>query len=108
MNPAYLQLGEKLLHTILREPRFPVISNIDARPVGDFDDIRRTLTEQVTGTVCWSQSVEYLVDEIGCTLFLELGPGTVLAGLVKRIRPETAVLSVGDRASLAVAVERRS
>jgi [acyl-carrier-protein] S-malonyltransferase len=106
MNPAYEKLGEKLLHTILHEPNFPVISNVDARPVGDFDDIRRTLTEQVTGTVCWTQSVEYLVDEIGCTLFLELGPGNVLAGLVRRIRPGVPVLGVQDSSSLAIAVER--
>ncbi len=106
MNPAYLKLGEKLLHTILLEPRFPVISNIDARPARDFDEIRRTLTEQVTGTVCWSQSVEYLLDEIGCTLLLELGPGNVLTGLVNRIRKGTPVLSVHDSASLAIAVER--
>jgi [acyl-carrier-protein] S-malonyltransferase len=106
MNPAYLKLGDELLHTILLEPRFPVVSNIDARPAHDFDDIRRTLTEQVTGTVCWSQSVEYLLDEIGCTVLLELGPGGVLAGLVNRIRRGTEVLAVNDSASVAVAVER--
>jgi [acyl-carrier-protein] S-malonyltransferase len=106
MEPAYVKLADKLLHTILLEPRFPVISNIDARPVGDFDDIRRTLTEQVTGTVFWSQSVEYLLDEIGCTLLLELGPGGVLAGLVHRIRKGTPVLEVNDSSSLAIAVER--
>ena len=106
MNPAYLKLGEKLLHTILLEPQFDIISNIDARPVHDFDEIRRTLTEQVTGTVCWSQSVEYLLDGIGCTLLLELGPGGVLAGLVNRIRKGTEVLSIFDSASLAIAVER--
>jgi [acyl-carrier-protein] S-malonyltransferase len=108
MNPAYEKLGEKLMHTVLSAPRFPVISNVDARPVGDFDDIRRTLTEQVTGTVCWTQSVEYLVDEIGCTLLLELGPGNVLAGLVRRIRPGVPVLGVQDSSSLAIAVERLS
>ncbi len=106
MNPAYLQLGEKLLHTILLQPQFPVVSNIDAEPAGDFDAIRRTLTEQVTGTVNWTQSIEYLLDEIGCNLFLELGPGSVLAGLVNRIRKGTEVVSVHDAASLASAADR--
>ena len=106
MNPAYLKLGELLLHTILLQPRFPVISNIDAQPADDFDAIRRTLTEQVTGTVNWTGSIEYLLDEIGCTLLLELGPGSVLSGLVHRIRKGTEVLSVNDSASLAMAVER--
>jgi [acyl-carrier-protein] S-malonyltransferase len=106
MDPAYVKLAEALTMVVLQQPKFPVITNVDARPVGDFDDIRRTLTEQVTGTVCWSQSVEYLIDELGCNLFLELGPGEVLAGLLGRIRKGTEIISVGDPASLARAVER--
>ena len=85
---------------------FPVISNVDARPVGDFDDIRRTLADQVTGTVYWSLSVEYLLDTLGCNLLLELGPDNKLAGMVNRIRPGTEIISVVDPASLAQAVER--
>jgi [acyl-carrier-protein] S-malonyltransferase len=108
MQPAYLQLGEALMHVVLQQPQFPVVSNVDARPSADFDETRRTLTEQVTGTVCWTQSIEYLIDELGCNLFLELGPGEVLAGLVQRIRKGTEVLSIGDPASLARAVERLS
>ncbi len=106
MDPAYLKLGAELLRTILREPTFPVVSNIDAAPARGFDEIRRTLTEQVTGTVRWTQSVEYLIDELGCNLFLELGPGEVLAGLLNRIRKGTEIYSVGDGPSLARAVER--
>ncbi len=106
MDPAYEQLGAALMHVVLQPPAFPVISNVDARPTDDCDEIRRTLTEQVTGTVCWTQSVEYMIDRLGCNLFLELGPGTVLAGLIGRIRKGTEVLSIGDPASLAKAVER--
>ena len=106
MDPAYLKLGEALMHVVLQMPAFPVISNVDARPSEDCDEIRRTLTEQVTGTVCWTQSVEYMVDRLGCNLFLELGPGTVLSGLIGRIRKGTEVLSIGDPASLTKAVER--
>ena len=106
MEPAYVKLGHELMHTVLQQPAFPVISNVDARPVGDFDDIRHTLTEQVTGTVCWAQSVEYMLDTLGCTLLLELGPDNKLAGMVNRIRKGTEIISVVDPASLAVAVER--
>ncbi len=106
MDPAYLKLGEELLRTILHAPQFPVISNVDAVPTQGFDEIRRTLTEQVTGTVRWTQSVEYLIDELGCNLFLELGTGEVLSGMVNRIRKGTEVYSVGDGPSLARAVER--
>ena len=106
MDPAYTQLGEALMHVILARPNFPVISNVDARPTCETDDIRRTLTEQVTGTVCWSQSIEYMIDTLGCNLFIELGPDNKLAGMVSRIRQGTEILSVGDPASLAQAVER--
>ena len=106
MDPAYEKLGEALMQVVLQKPRFPVVANVDARPVGDFDDIRRTLTEQVTSSVRWTQSVEYMIDTLGCNLFLELGPGSTLAGLIGRIRKGTEVLSVGDSASLAKAAER--
>ena len=106
MDPAYLKLGEALMHVVLQLPAFPVVSNVDARPAKDCDDIRRTLTEQVTSTVCWTQSIEYMIDRLGCNLFLELGPGTVLAGLIGRIRKGTEVISVGDPESLHKAVAR--
>ena len=106
MDPAYLKLGEALMHVVLRMPAFPVVSNVDARPARDCDEIRRTLTEQVTSTVRWTPSIEYMIDRLGCNLFLELGPGTVLAGLIGRIRKGTEVLSVGDPESLRKAVAR--
>ncbi len=106
MEPAYIKLSEELLHIVFAAPQFPVISNVDARPVGDADDIRRTLAEQVTGTVCWQQSIEYMVDALGCNLFLELGPDNKLAGMVSRTRREVEVLSVGDPKGVAAAVER--
>ena len=106
MDPAYAKLGDALMHVILRAPQFPVITNIDARPAGDADDIRRTLTEQVTGTVCWSQSIEYMIDSLHCDLFLELGPDNKLAGMVNRIRKGTEILSISDPATLAIAAER--
>ena len=106
MEPAYQKLGNELMHTVFQKPAFPVVSNVDAQSVGDFDDIRRTLAEQVTGTVRWQQSVEYMIDTLGCTLLLELGPDNKLAGMVNRIRKGTEIISVVDPASLATAVER--
>ena len=106
MESAYLKLGGELLHTLFQTPQFPVVSNVDARPVGDADDIRRTLANQVTGTVNWQGCIEYLVGELKCSLFLELGPDNKLAGMVGRIRKGVEVLSVGDPQSLTAAVER--
>jgi [acyl-carrier-protein] S-malonyltransferase len=72
--------------------------------VRDPQTIRRTLADQVTGSVCWSQSVEYLIDHLGIERFLELGPGGVIAGLVGRIRKGTPIASVSNVASLDEAV----
>ncbi len=104
MNPAYLKLGEELQKTTLATPRFPVICNVDAIPVREPAEIRESLQDQVTGTVNWTQSIEYLVDEAGCELFLELGPGGVLAGLLNRIRKGTSCLSITDCPSLDAAL----
>ena len=78
---------------------------MDAVAVSDPDTIRRTLADQVTGSVRWTESVEYLLDHLHCDQFLELGPGGVLAGLVTRIRKGTPVISVSDAASLVEALK---
>jgi [acyl-carrier-protein] S-malonyltransferase len=105
MQPAFEKLGPDLDAAEIRTPSFPVICNVDARPVSTPEQIRSALLEQVTSTVRWTESVEYLIDHLGCDLFIELGPGGVLAGLVGRIRKGTACISVADRASLEAAAQ---
>jgi len=100
MEPAYQRLSAVLGETPVVMPRVPVVSNIDARPAGSPDSIRQSLADQVTGSVCWTASVEYMVDHLGITRFLELGPGGIIAGLVGRIRKGTEVISISDIASL--------
>jgi [acyl-carrier-protein] S-malonyltransferase len=73
--------------------------------VSDPDSIRRTLADQVTGSVRWTESVEYLLDHLHCNQLIELGPGGVLAGLVGRIRKGTPVISISDAPSLTEAVK---
>jgi [acyl-carrier-protein] S-malonyltransferase len=101
MQPAYERLGEVLVETTLHEPRFPVVCNVDAKAVRSADDIRRTLADQVTDSVRWADCVTTLLDEIGCDTFLELGPGTTLAGMVARICKGTVVHSVGTAEDVA-------
>jgi len=100
MESAYQTLKQALEATPMAEPRVPVVCNVDATAVGDAENIRRTLADQVTGSVCWSQSVEYLIDHLHITHFLELGPGGVIAGLVGRIRKGTPVVSISNVTSL--------
>ena len=100
MEPAYQTLSAALAETPMNVPRVPVVCNVDAVSVSDAETIRRTLADQVTGSVCWSQSVEYLIDHLHIEQFIELGPGGVLAGLVGRIRKGTPVISISNSATL--------
>jgi [acyl-carrier-protein] S-malonyltransferase len=100
MNSAKQKLQSELAMADVRVPRFMVIANVTALPVHDAAEIRSTLSDQVVGSVRWAESIEYLIDQAGCDLFLELGPGSVLAGLVKRIRKGVEVLSIEDLPSL--------
>ena len=104
MQGAADALAPKLAQTPMQRPAFPVTANVTARPVGDPAEIRAALSAQVTGSVRWTETIEFLADSEKVELFLELGPGGVLAGLVKRIRKETPVLGITDCASLAAAV----
>lgn len=104
MDSAYRKLLADLKHVAFATPTVPVVSNVDAVPAADAESIRRTLADQVTGTVRWTECVEYLLDEAGCDTLVELGPGGVLAGLVQRIRKGTRVLSISNCATLDEAV----
>jgi [acyl-carrier-protein] S-malonyltransferase len=104
MNSAFEKLGEALQRVRFSPPKFPVICNVDACRVSEPDEIRQSLQDQVTGTVCWTETQELLVDEEKCELFIELGPGGVLAGLLNRTRKGTPCVSISDCASLDAAL----
>jgi [acyl-carrier-protein] S-malonyltransferase len=104
MEPAYQRLSAVLAETPIVMPRVAVVGNVDARPAESPDAIRKSLADQVTGSVCWTASIEYMIDHLGITRFLELGPGGVIAGLVGRIRKGSEVISISDVASLEAAL----
>ncbi|MFZ4116556.1 MAG: ACP S-malonyltransferase [Chthoniobacterales bacterium] len=105
MNSARQELNIVLEATPMTTPSIPVICNIDARPATSPEAIRSALADQVTGSVRWTETIEYLLEECHCTRFIECGPGKVIAGLVNRIRKGTEVISISDSASLEAAVE---
>ena len=107
MQSAYEKLGGALLHVVVKPPRFPVISNVTGREVATPVEIRRTLQDQVTSTVRWVDCMERLA-ALGCDLFIELGPGGVLAGLLKRTRKDVDVVSVSDAESVRACSEKIS
>src|SRR6266850_3698628 len=105
MESAYEKLGEALANVPIHTPRFPVISNVTGLEATTPIEIRRTLQDQVTSTVRWVDCMERLVD-LGCDFFIELGPGGVLAGLLKRTRKDVDVISVSDAESVRQCAER--
>jgi [acyl-carrier-protein] S-malonyltransferase len=104
MQSAQDALVPELAAAQVQAPALPVICNVEARPVVDPDEIRDTLARQVTGSVRWSESMQYLLAQ-GHRTFLELGPGGVLAGLMRRIDRAATVIRVEDLASLQAAHE---
>ena len=105
MESAYEKLGAALQHVPVQPPRFPVISNVTGAEVTTPVEIRRTLQDQVTGTVRWLDCIERLAG-LGCDFFIELGPGGVLAGLLRRARKGVEVMSVSDSASVQACAQK--
>jgi [acyl-carrier-protein] S-malonyltransferase len=105
METAYEKLGAVLQHVPIQPPSFPVISNVTGDEVRTPVEIRRTLQDQVTGTVRWLDCMERLA-ALGCDFFVELGPGGVLAGLLRRTLKGVDVTSVADVESERKAAER--
>jgi [acyl-carrier-protein] S-malonyltransferase len=94
MAPAARAMEEALAGVKLLAPAVPLIPNVVAAPVTDPEQIRRNLVDQVTATVRWRESVAWL-GRAGVALFVEIGAGRVLSGLVKRIVEGREALSVG-------------
>ena len=84
MQPAKERLERAIKATTFAKPICPIYQNVDAMPHTDIDEIRQNLITQLTAPVRWTQSVQNMHKD-GATEFVELGPGTVLQGLVKKI-----------------------
>ena len=95
MQPAAAQLAGALAAIAIATPAVPVVANVTAAATRDPDEIRRLLVEQVTGTVRWEESVQALA-KAGVTRGYELGAGSVLRGLVKRIASTIEVTTIGE------------
>jgi [acyl-carrier-protein] S-malonyltransferase len=99
MAPAARVLEAELARIEVKRPGFPIVANFDGQANEDPARVKDLLVRQVDGAVRWEASVRLMVER-GVTHALEIGPGKVLAGLVKRIARDVKVLSVGDAASL--------
>ena len=90
MEPARVELEAAIRATTYHKPVCPVYQNIDAKSYTDPEELKRNSIAQLTGPVRWTQTVQNMVAD-GATSFRELGPGTVLQGLIKKIAPEAVI-----------------
>ncbi len=99
MEPARQRLEKDLAGISFRDPAVPLVNNVDARLVRSAAECRDGLLRQVASPVRWQDGIESLVRE-GASSFVEVGPGTVLSGLVRKIARESRTMNVEDPASL--------
>jgi [acyl-carrier-protein] S-malonyltransferase len=99
MRPAEERLKPVLEAAAIRSLEFPLMSNVDASPVGTDHAIRNALVRQVVSPVRWLESVHKMI-EMGVKRFVEVGPGSVITGLIRRIDPNVQTITINDRKSL--------
>jgi [acyl-carrier-protein] S-malonyltransferase len=100
MQPVQAQMGEAMSGVDWRDPLVPVAVNADGRLVRSAAELRDALVSEIARPVRWVDCVRSLLDA-GCTGFVELGPGRVLAGLIRQIEPATSVFSADSPSRLA-------
>lgn len=93
MEPARVELGKAIEETRIVEPICPIYQNVSAQAVTDPQTIKKNLLAQLTSPVRWTQSVRNMLAD-GADYFMEIGPGTVLQGLVKRISAGTEGITI--------------
>jgi [acyl-carrier-protein] S-malonyltransferase len=99
MQPAVEGMTKFIDATAFKNPSIPIIGNVTALPLTTPEDIKTELKKQLINPVQWIRTIEYMAKQ-GVTLFIEIGPGRVLAGLIKRINKEAAVQNLNDLTSI--------
>ena len=95
MQPAVEGMTKYIDAAAFKKPSIPVIGNVTALPLDSPENIKTELKKQLTSPVQWIRTIEYISKQ-GVTTFIEIGPGRVLAGLVKRINKEAVTINLGD------------
>jgi [acyl-carrier-protein] S-malonyltransferase len=100
MQSAWQAFAQTLSHASMKDPAVPVYANVNAEPVTAAKDALRLLLEQLTAPVRWTQLVERLARDFPGALFVEMGPGSVLTGLVRKIAPDVECTACGTAADV--------
>ena len=105
MEPAAREMASALSEVVMNDPSVPVVANVLARPCSVATDISSLLVEQVTHSVRWRESVDWMATDGGVTAFWEIGAGKALSGMIRRIAKGAETRAVGTAADVAGAVE---
>ncbi len=95
MQPAVDGMTEIIATLSFHEPVIPIIANTTAEPLTTAEMVKAELLRQLCNCVQWQRSIEYMIDD-GVSIFIEIGPGKVLTGLIKRINKDVKTLNIGD------------
>ena len=93
MRSATIKMEKIIKNQTLIFPKYKVVSNVTAEEYTNIDEIKKLLTKQIESPVRWRESVEYMISK-GTKTFIEIGPGKVLSGLIKRINKDVKVLNI--------------
>jgi len=104
MQPAADKLAEALAQAEFRDAAVPVVANVHAKPVISGAELRELLVKQVVSPVQWEDTIAYLIEQ-GVDTFVEIGSGTVLAGLIKKIDKSVRIVSVNSAEAASAAAE---
>ncbi len=105
MEPAAEKLSQTLAGYTIKDAQVAVVANVSASGVQTKEEIKESLIQQVASPVLWEDSVRYMLDK-GVDLFIEIGPGTVLSGLVKKVDRKVKTLAIQDITTLEKALEQ--
>ena len=106
LEPAAKQLEKALENVSIHEPKLPIISNTEAKVIGNQAEIAPLLVRQVMSPVLWEDSVRTMIDDLGVTTFIEVGPGKALSSFIKKIDRSVTVLNVENQKSLEKTLEK--
>jgi len=109
MQPAVDGMSEVVASLSFQQPQVPIIANTTAQPMVTTEEVKAELLRQLCNGIQWQRSIEYMINN-GVAIFIEIGPGKVLSGLIKRIDGNVEPLNMGDTSSITALVDgkRRS
>src|SRR5450759_2223441 len=105
MEPATRELAQTIQATQVQDATIPLIGNIHAAPLTEAQAIREELTQQIASSIQWIRTIEYM-DNAGVTVFIEIGPGQALTGMVKRIIKGATIVTISNAADIEKAVTK--